>query len=146
LEIRCDRTHTQSLAKIISKADGIQLVSPTPDGLHPAHMIEKTRIFDMKKQLAERASEKMGVGTFAAPKAGPGEIATHMVRELREAEEKIAALEAQVQTLESLHKECQKIIMQNQHLLTLATEPEIAKEKHPYPGQNLRDSPVFIRA
>jgi len=121
------------LDKIVSKAGDIKLSSPTPYGLHSGTFKHRKRIADIKRHLAEVASKKLGIDTAAAPTATPSNLPEVMKSGIANANAEIAKLESEIKTLDALHKECQQIMIKNQHLLEPAEEPQPVIEKTPPP-------------
>ena len=123
------------LEGIVSKAEDIEISSPTPDGLRSGSGERRNRIEEIRRWLAETASKKMGFDTFAEPEAGPENIAEVMKKDLDEANAKIAQMEKEIEILDILYKESFHVMAQNAHLLAPAEEPEPEPKPRLYPGE-----------
>jgi len=124
----------EKLDSIISKAQGIQLRTPTPDSLRGGGPQRRNQIVQLRRDLAEKASLRMGVQTFAQPTASPGDLAVIMADEIRDTEIECEILEGEAVVLDKLYRECARVILDGRHLLTPAEEPqEVVEEQYEHP-------------
>lgn len=119
----------EELDGIISKAGDISIRRPTPDGLRSGVGERQKLVWEIESRLRREAGERLAVGDVAGlPTAEPGNLAEVMKKEIDETNDKIRELEAEIELLTNLHKECQKIMLESRDLLTPAEEPEVVEE------------------
>ena len=128
------------LEGIVSKAEDIELPSPSPDGLRSGAGQRRNEIADIRRWLAKHASTYLGVDTFAEPLCTPDNLNEFMKKDLDEANEKIAQMEKEIEILDGLYKESFHVMAQNAHLLEPAEEPE----PEPKPRLYFGDVPQFL--